>query len=135
MIAEPDAPLAPPSGEVKHGPSIISHGLINWCVKTGDALALCLAGVVASIGQSAGAIPPVDVEDLGPRRSLMLARPSVMAFMNVKEDYRSAADAVLSAVQEGILHSAGKAYRLSDAAQAHADLEGGRTSGSLYLVP
>jgi NADPH:quinone reductase len=92
-------------------------------------------GVVASIGQSAGAIPPVDVEDLGPRRSLMLARPSVMAYMNVKEDYRSAADAVLSAVQEGILHSAGKAYRLSDAAQAHADLEGGRTSGSLYLVP
>ena len=92
-------------------------------------------GVVASIGQAAGPIPPVEVEDLGPRRSLSLARPSVMAYMNVKEDYRSAADAVLSALQEGILHSAGKAYRLSDAAQAHADLEGGRTSSSLYLVP
>jgi NADPH2:quinone reductase len=92
-------------------------------------------GVVASIGQAAGPIPPVAVEDLGPRRSLSLARPSVMAYMNVKEDYRSAADAVLSAVQEGILRSAGTAYRLSDAAQAHADLEGGRTSNSLYLVP
>ena len=92
-------------------------------------------GVVASIGQAAGPIPPVAVEDLGPRRSLSLARPSVMAYMNVKEDYQSAADAVLSAVQEGILHSAGKAYRLSDAAQAHADLEAGRTSRSLYLVP
>jgi NADPH2:quinone reductase len=92
-------------------------------------------GVIASIGQSAGAIPPVDVEDLGPRRSLMLARPSVMAYMNKVEDYRSAADAVLSAVQEGILQSAGKAYRLSEVAQAHTDLEGGRSSGSLYLVP
>ena len=92
-------------------------------------------GVVASIGQSAGAIPPVDVEDLGPRRSLMLARPSVMAYMNVKEDYRVTADAVLSAVEEGVLRTAGKSYRLSEAAQAHADLEGGRTSGSLYLVP
>ena len=92
-------------------------------------------GVIASTGQSAGAIPAVDVEDLGPRRSLVLARPSVMAYMNVKEDYRRAADAVLSAVQEGILRSAGKSYRLSEAAQAHADLEGGRTSGSLYLVP
>jgi NADPH2:quinone reductase len=92
-------------------------------------------GVVASIGQSAGVIPPVDVEDLGPRRSLMLARPSVMAYMNVKEDYRSSADAVLSAVQDGVLRSAGKSYRLSEAAQAHADLEGGRTSGALYLVP
>ena len=92
-------------------------------------------GVIASIGQSAGAIPPVDVEDLGPRRSLMLARPSVMAYMNVADDYRVAAGAVLSAVREGILPSAGTAYRLSDAAQAHADLEGGRSSGSLYLVP
>jgi NADPH2:quinone reductase len=92
-------------------------------------------GVVASIGQAAGPIPPVAVDDLGPRRSLSLARPSVMAYINVKEDYRSAADAVLSATEEGILHSAGKAYRLSDAAQAHTDLEAGRTSCSLYLVP
>ena len=92
-------------------------------------------GVIASIGQSAGAIPLLDVEDLGPRRSLMLARPSVMAYMNVADDYRVAAGAVLSAVREGILPSAGTAYRLSDAAQAHADLEGGRSSGSLYLVP
>jgi NADPH2:quinone reductase len=92
-------------------------------------------GVVASIGQSAGAIPPVDVEDLGPRRSLMLARPSVMAYMNRKQDYRMAAEAVLAALQSGILRAAGKPYRLSDAAQAHADLEGGRSSGSLYLVP
>lgn len=92
-------------------------------------------GVVASIGQSAGTIPPVEVEDLGPRRSLMLARPSVMAYMNGAEDYRIAAEAVLSAMCGGILQSAGKPYRLSDAAQAHADLEGGRSSGSLYLVP
>jgi NADPH2:quinone reductase len=92
-------------------------------------------GVVASIGQSAGAIPLLDVEDLGPRRSLMLARPSVMAYMNVADDYRVAAGAVLSAVREGILPSTGTAYRLSDVAQAHADLEGGRSSGSLYLVP
>ena len=92
-------------------------------------------GVVASIGQSAGSIPPVDVDDLGPRRSLMLARPSVMAYMNGAEDYRIAAEAVLSAMRDGVLQSAGKPYRLSAAAQAHADLEGGRSSGSLYLVP
>jgi NADPH2:quinone reductase len=91
--------------------------------------------VVASIGQSAGAIPPINVDDLGPRRSLMLARPSVMAYMNDRQYYRIAADAVLAALQEGILRSAGKAYRLDDVAQAHADLEDGRSTGSLYLVP
>ncbi len=92
-------------------------------------------GVVASIGQSAGAIPPLDVEDLGPRRSLLLARPSVMAYMNRADEYRVAADAVLAALQAGVLQATGTPYPLSDAARAHADLEAGRTSGSLYLVP
>jgi NADPH:quinone reductase len=92
-------------------------------------------GVVASIGQAAGLIPTIDVEDIGPRRSLMLARPSVMAYMNHVEDYRIAAEAVLAAIRDGILQSAGTAYPLNEAAQAHADLEGGRSTGSLYLVP
>jgi len=92
-------------------------------------------GVVASIGQSAGAIPPVDVQDLGPRRSLMFARPSVMAYMNSAEDYKAAAGAVLAALEQGILRSEGQPYALSEAARAHADLEAGRSIGSLYLVP
>jgi NADPH:quinone reductase len=92
-------------------------------------------GVVASIGQAAGPIPPIDVADLGPRRSLMLARPSVMAYMNETGDYLTAANAVLCLIAEGVLVSLGTSYRLSDAAQAHSDLEAGRTSGSLYLVP
>jgi NADPH2:quinone reductase len=90
-------------------------------------------GVVASIGQSGGAIPPLSVEELGPRRSLMLARPSVMAYMNDAGAYRQAAQAVLAALESGVLKGVGKAYWLSDAAQAHADLESGRTSGALYL--
>jgi NADPH2:quinone reductase len=92
-------------------------------------------GVVASIGQAAGPIPPLDVEELGPRRSLVLARPSVMAYMNDVEDYRRAADAVLAALASGELEGTGTAYRLREVAQAHADLEEGRTSGALYLKP
>jgi NADPH:quinone reductase len=90
-------------------------------------------GVVASIGQSGGPIPPLDVHDLGPRRSLMLARPSVMAYMNDAEAYAAAAEAVLAALAGGVLRSAGKAYRLSEAGKAHAELESGLTSGALYL--
>jgi NADPH2:quinone reductase len=92
-------------------------------------------GVVASIGQAAGPIPPVDVADLGPRRSLSLARPSVMAYMNETEAYRSAAEAVLAGIESGILRVSGRSYPLSEAARAHADLEAGRTSGALYLKP
>jgi NADPH2:quinone reductase len=92
-------------------------------------------GVVASIGQAAGPIPPIDVEDLGPRRSLMLARPSVMAYMNSADEYRIAANAVLAAMRDGILKAAGTGYPLGEAAKAHADLEAGRSTGALYLVP
>ena len=92
-------------------------------------------GVVASIGQAAGPIPPVDVSDLGPRRSISLARPSVMAYMNETEAYRSAAAAALNGIQNGILSVSGRSYPLSEAARAHADLEAGRTSGALYLTP
>jgi len=92
-------------------------------------------GVVASVGQSAGPIPPVDVSDLGPRRSLMLARPSVMAHMNDAEAYRRSAERVLAAMIDGVLQVSGKAYSLQDAALAQADLEAGRTTGALYLRP
>jgi len=92
-------------------------------------------GMVASIGQAAGPIPPVDVMELGPRRSLMLARPSVKAYMNEADAYRGAAEAVLAALEAGVLKGIGKAYSLSEAAQAHADLESGRSSGALYLTP
>jgi len=92
-------------------------------------------GVVASVGQSGGPIPPVDVNDLGPRRSLMLARPSVMAYMNDAGEYRRSAERVLLAVADGVLQMTGKAYGLHDAALAQSDLEAGRTTGGLYLKP
>lgn len=92
-------------------------------------------GVVASIGQSAGPIPPVDVNELGPRRSLMLARPSVMAHMNDADVYRRSAEQVLAAMVDGVLQVTGRAYNLRDAALAQADLESGRTTGALYLRP
>jgi NADPH:quinone reductase len=92
-------------------------------------------GVVASIGQAAGPIPPVDVGDLGPCRSLSLARPSVMAYLNETEAYHLAAKAVLAGIENGVLTVAGQSYPLSEAARAHADLEAGATSGALYLKP
>ncbi|WP_315837022.1 quinone oxidoreductase [Bradyrhizobium prioriisuperbiae] len=106
----------------------------------GTTLAKTLAcvrpfGVVASIGQSGGPIPPIDVSELGPRRSIMLGRPSIMGYVNNADDYHAAAQAVLAALAEGVLQGKGKPYRLSEAVQAHIDLEAGRTSGALILVP
>ena len=92
-------------------------------------------GTVASIGQPAGPIPPIDVEELGPKRSLSLARPSIMAYISDTETYRRAAADVLAVLQDGIAPLIGRSYPLAEAAAAQADLEAGRTTGSLLLVP
>src|SRR5205823_1624875 len=106
----------------------------------GDMLIRTLAcvrpfGTVASIGQAAGPIPPVPVEALGPRRSLSLARPSVMAYSADPAVYPVAAEAVLAAMRAGIVAEIGGEYPLAEAARAQADLESGRTTGSLLLIP
>lgn len=92
-------------------------------------------GTVASIGQVAGPIPPLDVEELGPRRSLMFARPSVMAYMNEPATYRGAAADVMQTMAEGLLPVIGQTHPLAEVARAHTDLEAGRTTGSVLLLP
>ena len=92
-------------------------------------------GVVASIGQTGGAIPLISVEELGPRRSIMLARPSVMRYMSDPESYRRAAADVVAMLQAGIVQDVGREYPLAQTAVAQTDLEAGRTTGCLVLVP
>lgn len=106
----------------------------------GDMLVRSLActrrfGTVASIGQAAGPIPPLAVEEIGPARSLSLARPSVMAYAADEATYRPAAAALFAAMCNGIVAEIGGEYPLGDAARAQADLEAGRTTGSLLLIP
>jgi NADPH:quinone reductase len=92
-------------------------------------------GTVASIGQAAGPIPPISVEQLGPRRSLSLARPSIMAYSAELDTYSVASEALIAVMQAGVVADIGGEYSLSETAMAQADLEGGRTSGSLLLIP
>jgi NADPH2:quinone reductase len=92
-------------------------------------------GVVASIGQAAGPIAPIAVEELGPIRSLSLARPSVMAYAAEPETYRLGAQAALAAIRSGILSNTPSEYPLTEAGNAQDALEHGETTGTLVLVP
>nr|WP_219275238.1 MULTISPECIES: zinc-binding dehydrogenase [unclassified Rhizobium] len=92
-------------------------------------------GVVASIGQAAGPIAPIAVEELGPIRSLSVARPSVMAYAAEPETYRLGAQAVLAAIRSGILSNTSSEYPLTEAGNAQDALEHGETTGTLVLVP
>jgi len=92
-------------------------------------------GMVVNVGQAAGAAPPVAVADLG-KRGLALWRPSVMAYVADVSRYRAAATDLLGALGRGELTvEIGQAYALEDAGKAQADLQAGRTTGSLLLIP
>ncbi|HWU60810.1 MAG TPA: quinone oxidoreductase [Ensifer sp.] len=91
-------------------------------------------GTVASVGQAGGPIPAIPVAALSARAS-SLARPSVMAFINDREAYASAAASVFDMIEQGVAGTIGASYPLADAQRAHEDMEGGKTTGSLLLIP
>jgi NADPH2:quinone reductase len=92
-----------------------------------------LFGTVASVGQAGGPVAPLDVHEIGPRRALSLARPSVMAYSGLPEYYRPAAQAVFDMLKAGLHVEIGARYPLAAAAAAHRALEAGETTGSILL--
>ncbi len=92
-------------------------------------------GTVASVGQAAGPIAPIPVEALSSPRCLSLARPSIMAYCADQDRYRAAAAAVVEAIGLGLMPAPGHRFALKDAARAQHELESGKTTGSIVLIP
>ena len=92
-------------------------------------------GMVASIGQVAGEIGPIEPALLGPARSVALSRPGVFGFMRDVWNYQEGARATLSRLASGLRVCIGDVLPLQDAAEAHRRLEAGTTMGSLLLQP
>lgn len=91
-------------------------------------------GMVASVGQAGGPIPALSVTELGPRRSLALARPSVFAYAADPASYRAAAAAFLAELEAGLRVEIGAEFPLRDAAAAHRVMEARQTVGSPILI-
>lgn len=92
-------------------------------------------GTLASVGQVGGDAAPVAIAELGPARSIALARPSVLRFMEDAARYREGAEAVLAAWRDGVRVPVAARHALRDAAEAHRALEDGRHSGAIVLKP
>jgi NADPH2:quinone reductase len=103
----------------------------------GDTLAKTVStlrpfGIVASIGQPAGPIPPIDVHSL---RCVSLARPSILQGIADVTAYRAAAQDLFALLADGLKVEIGAEFPLAEAARAHTELESGRTRGSVLLIP
>ena len=93
-------------------------------------------GHLVNLGQVADGLPEVKLADLGPARSLTVSVPGVFAYVNTHPDLQAVGDVLYGLIASGelVVHIGGR-YPLSEAAAAHAALQGRGTSGSLILVP
>ncbi|MFH1983577.1 MAG: quinone oxidoreductase [Pseudomonadota bacterium] len=93
-------------------------------------------GMMVSFGQSSGGVPAVDLQLLAAKGSLFLTRPSLMAYTANRADLLAHAADLFDVVTSGAVSIAVRqTYPLKAAAQAHADLEARRTTGSTILLP
>lgn len=93
-------------------------------------------GMMVSFGNASGAVAPVNIGILAQKGSLFLTRPTLINYTATRADLEETSASLFDAVSSGkVKVEVSGTYKLADAAQAHSDLEGRRTTGSVILVP
>ncbi len=93
-------------------------------------------GLMATFGNASGAVEPIAPLALSRAGSLFLTRPTLFDYISTREELVARASDVFGRIGDGSLEvTIGATYALEDAAQAHIDLEGRKTTGKLLLIP
>ena len=93
-------------------------------------------GMMVSFGQSSGPVGNIDPLVLSQNGSLFLTRPSLANYISDPKELQARAADIFGWVAAGRLRvNIYKTYALADAAAAHRDLEGRKTTGKLLLKP
>ncbi len=97
---------------------------------------LRIRGAMVLFGAASGPVPPFDPQRLNAAGSLTLTRPTMAHFVQNAQERRWRSAEIFDAAANGTLAvRVGATYPLAEAAQAHRDLEGRRTTGKVLLVP
>jgi NADPH2:quinone reductase len=93
-------------------------------------------GLMVSFGSSSGLVPPFELGLLMQYGSLFLTRPSLNTYAAKRIDLEAISKDLFDVVLAGkVKIEIAQRYPLKDAAQAHADLEARKTTGSSILIP
>jgi NADPH2:quinone reductase len=93
-------------------------------------------GFLVLFGGSSGAVPPFELTRLTQKGSLYVTRPTLASYITTHEELQQRATSVLSMIAAGAVKlRIEHLYPLREAAQAHTDLEGRKTTGKLLLIP
>ena len=92
-------------------------------------------GMMVTFGQSSGPIAPFELGLLSAKGSLFVTRPTLMTYTAKREDLLEHAQDLFSVVESGAVKiEVRRTYPLSEAAQAHKDLEARKTTGSTVFT-
>src|SRR5437660_6707000 len=93
-------------------------------------------GHMVLFGGASGPVAPVDPIKLMQKGSFTLTRPSLIHYVSTRQELEKRAGEVLAMIAAGKLKlRIEHVYKLEQAAQAHRDLEGRKTTGKILLVP
>jgi NADPH:quinone reductase len=93
-------------------------------------------GYLVLFGGASGAVPPFDLMLLTKHGSLFLTRPTLHNYIATRAELDRRSSDLFQMIDSGDLKlRIFKAYPLSQAQEAHRDLEGRKTSGKLLLIP
>jgi NADPH2:quinone reductase len=93
-------------------------------------------GLMVSFGNASGAVPAFSPLELSKRGSLFFTRPTLFNYIATRPELLATAKDLFAAVKSRkVKVRVDQTYALKDAAQAHADLEARKTTGSTVLIP
>lgn len=92
-------------------------------------------GLLVSFGNASGPVQSFDPAILAQKGSLFLTRPTLMAYTAERDNLVESAEELIDVVSNGVVKiEVNQTYPLSEAAQAHRDLEARKTTGSTVLT-
>lgn len=93
-------------------------------------------GCLVLYGQSSGAVPPLNPQTLSAKGSLFLTRPTLAHHMRDRGELLERTSDLFRWIVSGALKvRIDRSFPLREAAEAHRELEGRRTTGKVVLIP
>ncbi|HEU4473913.1 MAG TPA: quinone oxidoreductase [Gemmatimonadales bacterium] len=93
-------------------------------------------GMMVLYGQSSGPVAPLDPQILNQKGSLFLTRPTITHYLLTRAELLRRSEDLFGWVGDGSLSvRIGREFALDQAADAHVELEGRRTTGKVLLIP
>jgi len=107
----------------------VGHDTIHRSIRSLKRRGLCVL-----FGASSGTVPSIEPMELAEAGSIFFTRPHLADYMCDADEIRSRAGDLFHLMSNGRLHvTIDREFSLSDAGEAHAFMEAGKTGGKLLL--